>query len=85
ATGPAVTERRADFRVAYEAALVATDAERSPEALVTMLGSEDPDIVYPALERLILYTGSDHGLDPSSSPADRSEAIRSAQKALSER
>jgi HEAT repeat protein len=80
ATGP---PRGADFDVAVEAALLGTDTTRAPTAFLEMLASEDPDVAYPALERLILYTGSDHGLDPASPPADRAVALDSALRALS--
>lgn len=81
-SGELTPARPTDFRVAYEAALLATDPQRSPEGLLSMLSSPDPDIVYPALERLILYTGSDHGLDPTQPTAERANALASARKAL---
>lgn len=81
-SGELTPARPTDFKVAYEAALLATDPQRSPEGLLSMLSSPDPDIVYPALERLILYTGSDHGLDPTRPAPERTQALASARKAL---
>lgn len=77
--------RGEDFEVAVEAALLGTDPARAPSAFLAMLSSENPDVVYPALERLILYTGSDHGLDPANPPAERTAALDSALRAFSQR
>ncbi len=74
-----------DLRAAVEAALIVLDVERDPEGLLAMLASDDASEVYPALDRLIGITGSDHGIDAAAPPAARAEGIASARTALSQR
>ena len=74
-----------DLIVAIEAALLATDSDRSLDHLLDLLASEDPAIAYPAVERLIMLTGSDHGVDPSAPSGDRQAPLAAARKALANR
>jgi len=74
-----------DLAVALEAALLSTDDGRSPSRFLEMLASEDQGVSFPAVERLIAMTGSDHGLDPLSPSGDRARALASARRALEDR
>ncbi|MDG2150134.1 MAG: HEAT repeat domain-containing protein [Planctomycetota bacterium] len=72
-------------RVSLEAALLALDPNHPSDGFLEMLMSENDAVSYPAIERLIAMTGSDHGLDPSQSLAEREQALQSAKAALATR
>ena len=73
-----------DLKVALEAALLSTDPDRPTDRFLAMLES-DPDTAYPAMERLIVLTGSDHGFDPAADPTTRTAALDKARTALADR
>lgn len=74
-----------DLAVAVEAALLACDLERPTQAFLDLLAHPDPDLAYPAWERLVALTGSDHGLDPLAPPDQRRQAVDAARRALASR
>jgi HEAT repeat protein len=85
ASAPEARDALPGQRVALEAALLALDASHSSSAFLEMLASENDAVSYPAVERLITMTGSDHGLDPSRPMAEREQALKRAEAALATR
>jgi HEAT repeat protein len=74
-----------DLTAALVAARLATDPDADPAPLIELLGSGDPDVAYPAIERLVQLTGSDHGLTPGLTGDDRTAALAAAAVALAAR
>ncbi len=74
-----------DQQVALEASLLLLDDSRPPDRLMEWLALDDPAWVYPAIERLIALTGSDHGLDAKQPSTDRGPALQRARAALGSR
>ncbi len=74
-----------DLRAATECALLRLDPERSPDAFLDLLVSDDPNLVFPAVERLIALTGGDGGLDPMSPVATRQLLLDDIRRMLTRR
>lgn len=71
-----------DLRAAVAAARLRLSDDGDPGALLELLGSDDPDQAYPAIERLVQLTGSDHGLDPLADAETRASSLAAAERAL---
>jgi len=71
-----------DVTVAIEAALLALDCQRPPDTFLSYLSSDDSELAFAALERLITLSGSNCGVDPSAPPAQRTAALATARDAL---
>jgi hypothetical protein len=71
-----------DVTVAIEAALLALDCQRPPDTFLSYLSSDDSELAFAALERLISLSGSNCGVDPSAPPAQRTAALATARDAL---
>ncbi|MHC5211574.1 MAG: hypothetical protein ACYTG2_12710 [Planctomycetota bacterium] len=74
-----------DLEVALQAALLALDCTRDPQALLDLLASPDLDVAFAALERLITLTGSDCDVEPTLPPEARAASLATAREALKER
>jgi HEAT repeat protein len=83
--GAAAAPLPPDLDVALQAALLALDCARDPQAFLDRLGSPDVELAFAALERLIVLTGSDCGVEPTRPPAERAAALAAARAALEER
>lgn len=71
-----------DLRAAVEAAWLRTDPQHPVDGFLALLASPDPDVAYPAVERLVAITGDDHGIDASAPPAERAAGLQSARETL---
>ena len=74
-----------DVAVAIEAARLALDCQRPPDTFLSFLSSDDRELSFAALERLIALTGSNCGFDPSAPPVQRTAALATARTALDAR
>ncbi|RKY18871.1 MAG: hypothetical protein DRQ55_12190 [Planctomycetota bacterium] len=71
-----------DLHAALVAARLALTPQGDPGPLLELLSSPDPGVAYPAIERLIQLTGSDHGLVPGQAGAPHERALAAAESAL---
>lgn len=85
AAAPEAAALSPDGRAALEAARLATDPARDPSAFLELLASPDTNVAFAGLQRLILLTGSDCGLDPAHPPEARKAALEAAANALAHR
>jgi hypothetical protein len=74
-----------DVAVSIEAARLALDCQRPPDTFLSLLASDDRELSFAALERLITLTGSNCGFDPAAPPDARATALITARAALAER
>jgi len=74
-----------DVTVAIESALLALDCQRAPDTFLTYLSSDDHELSFAALERLITLAGSNCGFDPSAPADQRTSALAAAREALLKR
>ena len=74
-----------DVTVAIESALLSLDCQRPPDTFLADLASEDNEISFAALDRLIALTGSNCGLDPAAPADQRAAALATAREALLKR
>lgn len=73
-----------DLRVALCSALFLCDPAEPPTCLLDDLASPDPDVAYPAVERLIALTGGDQGIDAAVPPEQRAEGLKRAAEILAD-
>ena len=74
-----------DVTVAIESALLALDCQRPPDTFLTYLSSDDHELSFAALERLIALAGSNCGFDPAAPAEQRATALAAARDALLKR
>jgi len=74
-----------DVTVSIEAARLALDCQRPSDTFLSLLSSDDHELSFAALERLIALTGSNCGFDPAAAPDARAAALATARAALDQR